>query len=102
MTQQTSFSRKEYMENKCTHKEYYDQFITPAGIELVSKSVAFKKLMKNNSEDLSSVTINFWDLIGTAHDAVALLNSKGDTWSLASAVCINKAIAEHIILNNKK
>ena len=35
--------------------------------------------MKNKSEDLSSVTINFWDLIGTAHDAVALLNSKGDT-----------------------
>lgn len=101
MTQTTTptalFTHKDFMADKCTHEEYYAQFINEAGIEMVKKSKAFKRVLKSESKNLCEATIEEWDLIGTAGEAANLLVTLGDRWTLSAAVCINKAIARHLL-----
>jgi hypothetical protein len=96
-TQNALFTRQDYMADKCTHEQYYAQFINAAGIEMVKKSQAYKTLIKKGSKDVSLVEVGVWDLIGTAGEAVNLMKTLGDNWSLAGAVCINKAIARQLL-----
>jgi hypothetical protein len=96
-TQTPQFTRKDYLSGQCTHEQYYAQFINDAGIALVQRSEAFKKLQKSKSTDLSSVELAVWDRIGTAGESVNLMKSLGDIWSAAGAVCINKAIARQLL-----
>jgi len=96
-TQTALFTRQDYMDDKCTHDQYYAQFINAAGIEMVKKSKAFKCVLKSGSKDLSTAPVAEWDLIGTAGEAVNLMKTLGDNWSLAGAVCINKAIARQLL-----
>jgi hypothetical protein len=96
-TQNALFTRQDYMADKCTHEQYYAQFINAAGIEMVKKSQAYKTLIKKGSKDVSMVEVGVWDLIGTAGESVNLMKTLGDNWSLAGAVCINKAIARQLL-----
>lgn len=96
-TQTALFTRQDYMADKCTHEQYYAQFINDAGIEMVKNSKAFKTLIKKGSKDVSTVEVGVWDCIGTAGEAANLLKTLGDNWSLSAAVCINKAIARQLL-----
>lgn len=91
------FTRQDYMADKCTHEQYYAQFINDSGIEMVQKSKAFKCVLKSGSKDLSVAPVAEWDLIGTAGEAANLLVTLGDRWTLSAAVCINKAIARQLL-----
>lgn len=101
MTQTTTptalFTRQDYMADKCTHEQYYAQFINDAGIEMVKKSQAYKTLIKKGTKDVSKVEAEVWDRIGTAGEAANLLKQLGDFWTLSAAICINKAIARQLL-----
>jgi len=102
MTETTTikFSQTDYLQNnKCTHQEYYDQFVTEAGIQEVRISHAFKELVEQNTTDVSAVSVAVWNLIPISNDTTSLLHEAGDHWTQAGAVCINKAIARHILSN---
>ena len=96
-TVKVRFTKKAYMAGECTHEQYYAQFITDDGIHMVQRSTAFKRMIKKGSKDTSSVEVQIWDLIGTDGEAVTLLKSMGDCWSMSAAVCINKAIALQLL-----
>lgn len=96
-TVKAQFTKKAYMAGECTHEQYYAQFITDDGIAMVQRSTAFKRMIKKGSKDTSSVEVQVWDLIGTDGEAVMLLKSLGDFWSISAAVCINKAIARQLL-----
>lgn len=96
-TQTALFTRQDYMADKCTYEQYYAQFITDAGIEMVKKSKAFQRVLNTENKSVSAAPVAEWDLIGTDAEASNLLTTLGDRWTLAAAVCINKTIARKLL-----
>lgn len=96
-TQVSKFNRDEYLNGKCTSNQYYAQFITPSGLEMVERSPIFQTLKSTEITKITDLPLMGWNGIGSASDACQLLNELGDHWSLATAVVINKTIAAHLL-----
>jgi hypothetical protein len=95
--QVSQFTRDQYLNGKCSPAEYYAQFITPTGVELVQRSPIFQTLKNTEVKKLTDLPLLGWNGIGSASDACRLLNELGDHWSLATSVVINKRIAAHLL-----
>lgn len=96
-TQVSQFNREDYLNGKCTPFQYYAQFITPTGVELVERSPIFQTVKSAEITKLSEMPLLGWHGIGSASDACSLLTELGDHWSLATSVVINKTIAAHLL-----
>jgi len=71
------YTRSEYLSEKCTHQEYYSQFVTDFELEIV----------KNISLDSPLRT---WDLTPISDKSNELLRLARDSYSLSAKVCILK------------
>lgn len=89
------FTRKDYLEGKCTHREYYAQFVTE------EQKLAVREVFKAEIKDGFPVdtwgSINIWDRVGLYFETVNLLKKAGDGFTLAGAVCVNKEAARQIM-----
>lgn len=88
----TEFTRKDRLENKCTHREYYAQFVTDR-IKSLVKSQFGEQLFNSTDPHLNDIPLSKWDnLSGT------VLRSG---FSLSDCVCTLKEAAKQIIEENK-
>lgn len=91
------FQRQQFLNGECSQVQYYEQFITPSGIKLVEASAVFQHLVTTHPTKRTDITLSGWEGIGTPVDARQLLTERGDCWSLATSVVVNKAIAAHLL-----
>ena len=94
-------TRQDYISGKCTHREYYAQFVTPEirqmvitrfGADLLKSALA-------KDENLNGVPLHQWDnLTGFPNHALAYarLKAAGDHCTLSSGVCILKEAARQV------
>ena len=74
------FTRKDYLDDKCSHREYYGQFVTNS----------HKALVKSFNVDGSNKTpLYVWDGLPFITLAISM-GSVGDSPTLAGKVCIFK------------
>ena len=89
-------TRSDYMQGLVTFQAYYVQYVSAAIFETVRNSIGSDRLVKA-SEDLNAIPLSEWDNLDfvVSRD---ILNQCGETWSLATKVCIAKAAARCIIV----
>lgn len=93
-------TRQQYLNNECTHREYYAQFVTPEYIQYVVSRIGAKELMGATDENLNSISLKKWDMLGAPICKQKLIEA-GDGLTLAGKVCMAKEAARQFIENNK-
>jgi len=96
------FTRKDYMDGKCIHRQYYAQFVTNYIKDTVLNKFGIEKLVKSFNEDkyFNNISLSTWDRINYCVDTnptLDLLKSLGEGYSLAGAVCILKEAAQQLV-----
>lgn len=96
------YTRKDYLDHKCTHREYYAQFVTEYTINTVVSTFGIKRLQAALAKDeyLNTIALERWDMVGYAINSYMLdkkLREAGDYPTLAGLVCIVKEAARQAI-----
>jgi hypothetical protein len=89
------FTRDQYLNGKCTHRQYYAQLVTESH-RLAAESFGIDNLRRAFAEDehFNSIPLASWDArAGLRADYKSL----GDGRSLAGDVCILKEAARQLI-----
>lgn len=94
------FTRADYMSNKCSHREYYAQFVTP-GIRTIVWKRFGDRLLKSTDNYLNDIPLKQWDgleplIRAEAGRALALANGRGGV-SLSDCVCVAKEAGKQLI-----
>ena len=89
-------TRSDYLNNKCTHREYYAQFATRYEKALVASQFGKKKLAEEfeKNENLNGIALQEWDNL--ARFINTNMRAHGDYLTLAGAVCILKEAARQV------
>jgi len=86
------FTRQDYMNNVCTHREYYGQFVTDS----------VKSLVKNINID---APLQEWDNIVLLNRWVGTLQETEDNtkkiYSLSNGICVLKEAKQQLVEDNK-
>jgi len=85
-----TYTREDYLNKKCSHEEYYQQFVTDQSIYLVLSMFDNETIKEAYLIDkhLNNLPLEKWDFLAD------YLNTKN---TLAEKVCILKQSARHII-----
>ena len=94
----TGMTRKDYMENRITHLEYYGNVARIAGIRFSEEFLTrCDKALTAGDEHLNTVPLSTWDMMGAAWrvriaSALKQVNNTGGV-SLSDLVCTLKSAA---------
>lgn len=99
-------TRKEYMDGKATHHDYYAQYVNNGIKETVKHSVTLEKLLASENKHLNDIPLAIWDgiatyQINTSSRIHQIAKQAGESVTLAFGVCVAKAAARIIINENK-
>lgn len=103
METKTTFTRHDYMNNKCSHYEYYSQFVTEGMKSVILNKYSKEKLKEKFAEDqhLNNIPLKWWDSFELLFQRnIASTNKRlngQNTWSSAEHTCAMKAAAKQII-----
>lgn len=92
------FTRQQYLNKECTHRQYYAQFVTQGIIDRVLRGIGKEKIINSTDEHLNDIPLQKWDcLLPTFPSSIAnKMRECGDHPTLAGAVCICKEAARQI------
>ena len=93
-----TYTRQEYISNKCTHHEYYSQFATDSMKNLVGQFINKLKLSDDNR--VIGLDLDYWDYVAyhiptDVVKAIRLANDGGI--SLSDRVCALKTTARILL-----
>ncbi len=88
----TMFTRQDYLDKKCNHRQYYAQFVDARLIAVVSNRIG-KELRLVKDENLNYIPLARWDEMAKSIRPGAGLKKAGDYQTLAGQVCILKEAA---------
>jgi len=89
-------TRKQYMGGDYSHAEYYEQFVNESVKDRVLKYIGLDAISSSTDEHMNDIPLKHWDNVGIPSYTAQQLKDCGDNYSLAGAVCINKAAARQI------
>lgn len=96
--------RSVYISNRCTHEEYYAQFVTDAVLELVAECVGLTTLRASGDQEFfNDIPLAKWDALWLALPPkeqlhlVTLAREADGGVSPAFKVCVFKAAARKLI-----
>lgn len=92
-------TRKDYLDGKCTHAEYYAQFVTPGITARVSSRIGIERLKQSTDQHLNDIPLGTWDNLfdGAPMEVTKRLRECGDYPTKAGLVCIAKTAAFQLI-----
>jgi len=94
MSDPIRWTRKDYMDRKCTHRQYYGQFVTPALVDAVARMIGVDRINRSTDPHLNDIPLRFWDSLpwlGIDH-LVGKAGSGGV--SMSDKVCVMKEAAK--------
>src|SRR5438045_2384312 len=96
------YTRQDYLDKKCTHRQYYAQFVDDRVKERVLSVFSKEQLIASFQQDKhfnTSITpLGKWDTAGFEPFPIATnMKELGDYLTPAGIVCILKEAAEQII-----
>jgi hypothetical protein len=91
------YTRQDYMNRKCSHSQYYAQFVTNEIKIHVLHCIGYEKIKKSRDEHFNDIRLNKWDLATVSMPRVdSKMRESGDFVTLAGQVCILKEAARQI------
>lgn len=104
------YNRKDYMSKKCSHDEYYAQFVNSGVIEIVSFHIGKDKILASEDEHFNDIPLKQWDVLAEPlrHCCGRAVSDSNDsthgeptkkgyiTVSLSDMGCVAKAAARQI------
>lgn len=96
-------TRDDYIKNRATHRQYYNEYVMPRIRELVLERFSAERLQEALAEDehLNSIALSKWDGVAQNitgdHQLHAMLKERGDFMTQAAAVCILKEAARQVV-----
>jgi hypothetical protein len=105
MTTQLTFSRQDRLDNKCSHSEYYNQFVDGTVKAAVKNKFGIDRLKKafdsgNTSFNSPDFRLSEWDGLAQPYNFIgtnAKMKELGDYLTLAGQVCILKEAARQLV-----
>lgn len=97
------FDRADYMSKKCSHHEYYSQFVTQGMKDIILSKYTPEQLKACYEQDrnLNNIPLKWWDSYeGFFKQHIARTNKRlngQNTWSSCEHTCSMKAAALQII-----
>ena len=98
-------TRKDYMDGRVTHAEYYTSVAKAAGVSFADSQMLPKvrDALEKGDEHLNTISLTTWDamaLFPTCRANISrALKAHEDFWSLAGGVCTLKQAAKNAVLN---
>ncbi len=92
-------TRQDYMAGKCTHREYYAQFVTPDIKQIVKQRIGLDAIQRSADPNLNDIPLGKWDVATGFPNRVLghrQLKEAGDNCTLSSGVCILKEAARQL------
>lgn len=95
-------SRQDYLAGKCSHDEFYAQYVTPLVRKVVLSGIGRDKIATSRDEHFNDIPLARWDrLAESVRSSVARMNVKTGAYpkpaaSLSDCVCTLKAAARII------
>lgn len=92
-------TRNDYISGKCTHREYYAQFVTSDIKAAVENKFTKARLIEafKQDEHFNTIPLHQWDNLTYICRSIGyMLKQAGDSYTLSSGVCILKAAARII------
>jgi hypothetical protein len=90
------FTRQQYMDRECTHREYNAQFVTAATKEKVLRYIPLGHIILSTDEHFNDIPLRLWDKIPMERYAGDWVKVEANINTLSMAVCINKEAARQI------
>lgn len=105
---QIKFTRADYMNKRCTHREYYAQFVTPYVRQIVSQRVGIDKLKASKDPHFNDIPLSVWDSFWVARvpggmcirppmSITELLGLADEGNSASTGTCILKEAARQLV-----
>lgn len=57
------FTRKDYLDRKCSHREYYSQFVNDEVKQLVARRIGRKKILASTDPHFNDIPLHRWDAL---------------------------------------
>lgn len=104
------YNRQDYMNKKCTHDEYYSQFVNDGVLNTVNMFIGSDKIKRSTDEHFNDIPLNKWDAMADSlrHCCGRAVSDSNDSThnkptkkgfvsvSLSDMVCVAKAAARQI------
>ena len=100
------FNSKDYMAGKCTHHEYYKQFVNDRVLAIVKRYIGMDAIDRSTDEHMNDIPLKKWNELHQiryaingplwieCNNAIYANNAGGRfLWTVADQVCIAKAAA---------
>ncbi len=94
------FTRQDYLNGKCSHSEYYSQFVTAHTLAVVKGAFGIDTLKTAFAadENLNTIPLEKWDITALRIAGVsAKMKELGDYLTKAGGVCVVKEAARQLI-----
>lgn len=95
------------MEKRCSHREYYGQFVGPYVKQLVVDRIGLPRLLASRDPHLNDIPLGVWDSFWVSHTPSmhikpplaigVLLREAGEGNSASTGTCILKEAARQLI-----
>ena len=66
------YTRKDYNDNKCTHREYYAQFVSEETKKIVLRYIGLDRLKASKDQHLNDIALGSWDTLPQEYNRAAL------------------------------
>ena len=93
------YARKDYLDGKCTHREYYGQFVDGSIRETVLHRIGGAEYLREKlftDDNLNNIPLVRWDNLPGPMGINAKMAEAGDYLTLSGKVCIYKEAARQI------
>lgn len=94
-------TRADYMAGKCTHREYYGQFVNAGTKSVVLHGIGRELLLASKDEHLNDIPLALWDRLVPEAPGSGGFAKAGDFYTIAGGVCLLKEAARQIVENTK-
>ena len=94
------FTRQDYLNDVCTHQQYYGQFVNSTIAGIVLRSIGEKTIAASTDLHFNDIDLALWDQLYYAVKSNVdpeMLSLTKEQMTLGTAVCIAKSAAKAII-----
>jgi hypothetical protein len=89
------YTRKQYLNGECTHREYYSQLVNKGVINQVLSNIGREAILDSTEESFNDIKLSKWDSI-RINSLATSMKALGDYLTQAGSVCILKEAARQI------
>ena len=100
------YTQQQYMNNECTHREYYAQFVTQRIRKIVADRIGKDAILASTDEHFNDIPLREWDAVIGFSDYRPSINNTlglaahfrecGDCVSASGLTCVMKEAARQI------